>query len=598
MSLKVWLRHSWVDKRLAWNESEHGGISMIALSTSDPQQIWVPDLQPYNSLTSIGDTLSKDTASVYSDGSIFWSRAGLIELMCKFSGLVAFPYDNLQCSLEIGGWTWSGSHQGIEPFAAGAATFSSQEATAGASYTEYTIKEIQAEPVIYEYPCCPSEPWPVIFYTITLHRASQYYFHLLLWPYIALTSLSFLVFFMSHEVGERLGFGITLILAIEVSKTVFSGMVPVCGEALWLELFSALNLIFCIVALGETCIVLFLAFHEDPHLVPPWIVELFMACMPRCLRSRQARPKVLPHSAGSEKGSSGAYATVTESDIAKADTSLASQLTRSMGFADFTAETDESNQQAATRLSLFERYFMCLDSKATGTIPLAACYSWLTYTCVKSSPSEIWEAVNRANKDYDESIVPSEFMQVCTELLWDVPLDLLETLHETATQVVEQRSKRDLLYWNRVAKRVDRHSRLWIPAMYYSLLIVLINVDFRDNYLRPPTDPTKLQTTGVVESSMFAGIGIVHTTGLNVFCMLLVPLVVILLVIGSCVLASIARSRNVVKPRSGAKLAAKDRQKDELINAVSHRISRRVSGTGGDNMENEKASGMVVTALA
>ena len=90
MSLKVWLRHSWVDKRLAWNESEHGGISMIALSTSDPQQIWVPDLQPYNSLTSIGDTLSKDTASVYSDGSIFWSRAGLIELMCKFSGLVAF----------------------------------------------------------------------------------------------------------------------------------------------------------------------------------------------------------------------------------------------------------------------------------------------------------------------------------------------------------------------------------------------------------------------------------------------------------------------------------------------------------------------------
>ena len=66
------------------------------------------------------------------------------------------------------------------------------------------------------YECCPSEPWPMLLYTISLHRASDYYVHLLLWPYVALTLVSFLVFFMSHEVGERLGFGITLILAIEV----------------------------------------------------------------------------------------------------------------------------------------------------------------------------------------------------------------------------------------------------------------------------------------------------------------------------------------------------------------------------------------------
>ena len=148
MSIKVWLRHSWQDTRLAWNESEHGGISMIALSTDMPQQIWIPDLQPYNSLNPISDTLAKEVANVYSDGSIFWSRAGMIDIMCKFSGLVAFPYDNLQCALEVGGWSWSGSHQGIEPFEAGASTFSNQEATAGASYTEYTIKEITAEPVI------------------------------------------------------------------------------------------------------------------------------------------------------------------------------------------------------------------------------------------------------------------------------------------------------------------------------------------------------------------------------------------------------------------------------------------------------------------
>ena len=68
-------------------------------------------------------------------------------MMCKFSGLVAFPYDKLKCSLEVGGWAWSGSHQGIEPSSSGAAAFSNQEATAGASFTEYTIQKIDSEEV-------------------------------------------------------------------------------------------------------------------------------------------------------------------------------------------------------------------------------------------------------------------------------------------------------------------------------------------------------------------------------------------------------------------------------------------------------------------
>ena len=456
----------------------------------------------------------------------------------------------------------------------------------------------------------------MIFYTITLHRASQYYFHLLLWPYIALTSVSFLVFFMSHEVGhtaplrylrlpsslgarlalpclcafqvgERLGFGITLILAIEVSKTVFSGMVPVCGEALWLELFSALNLIYCIVALSETCIVLFLAFHEDPHLLPPWFMELIVICMPRCVRARVSSPRVAPQDGSTTRsasaisvGSTEGYDSVTESNVAEAETSLASHVARSMGL----VATEEpgkrakavSSEDAATRLSLFERYFMTLDADAVGSIPLAACYSWLTFTCIKSTPDEIWAAVNRANRDKDEDIIPSEFMEICVDLLWDVPLELLETLHQTAMQVVQQRGRRYLLYWNRVAKKVDRHARLWVPASYYSLLILLLNVDLRDEYTRPPINASLIQSTGVAESSMFSGIGVVNVTGAQVVIMLLVPFFVVLTLLGSCALVGIARRRNVLKDKKNdrAKAATRNFQEpEELISRVSNRIS-------------------------
>ena len=36
--------------------------------------------------------------------------------------------------------------------------------------------------------------------------------------------------FMSPEVGERLGYGITLVLVVEVSKQTMASLVPICGE--------------------------------------------------------------------------------------------------------------------------------------------------------------------------------------------------------------------------------------------------------------------------------------------------------------------------------------------------------------------------------
>ena len=547
MSLKIWLRHSWVDKRLAWNETEWGGINMIALSTDRPQEIWLPDLQPYNSLISTDDSLAYTDASVYSDGSIFWSRPGILTVMCKFSGLVAFPYDQLACSLEFGGWSWSGSHQGLEPYSSGAASFSSQEATAGSSFTEYAVREIAAEPVTYEYDCCPSEPWPVIFYTITLRRSSDYYFHLLLWPYVTLTSVSFLVFFMSYEVGERLSFGITLILAIEVSKSVFSGMIPVCGEVLWLELFAMLNLIFCILSLAESCVVLFLSHYKEEHLVPLWMVEMFWTCVPTPVKSMMSRKQIVPVANAIADVGDGAdkMTRVAKKKLASMKSSIASQMAKSMNF----AQKPPPNQQddSLERLSLFERYYTALDSEADGSISLAETYEWLSFTCMHASPSELWAAINKANIDNDESIVLSEFMMVCCDLLWDVPLARLQTLHETQQKVQAQRSSSNHLYWIRMANRVDGWCACIIPPSYFTLLILLVNADLRDAYIRPPTDPTKVVSTGVVDNEMFSGIHSVGPmSGGRFFVTILIPLIVVLMLIGSCVAGMCARSAQIL----------------------------------------------------
>ena len=45
-----------------------------------------------------------------------------------------------------------------------------------------------------------------------------------------MSCFSFAVFWLKPSVGERLGYGITLILATEVFKLVVDEVVPVCGE--------------------------------------------------------------------------------------------------------------------------------------------------------------------------------------------------------------------------------------------------------------------------------------------------------------------------------------------------------------------------------
>ena len=185
--LQVWYRLSWIDTRLAWNASDWGGITMTTFLTgSTGNEIWVPDLQPYNSDEPISATLDYTAVMGSADGSQFWSRPGKLELMCKFSGLVAFPYDTLTCGVEVGGWSWSGGFQGMS-LLNGGYEFSDQETTAGSSYTEYSISGVTVELATYEYACCPNEPWPVATFQISLGRAASYYVNTLLWPYVALT---------------------------------------------------------------------------------------------------------------------------------------------------------------------------------------------------------------------------------------------------------------------------------------------------------------------------------------------------------------------------------------------------------------------------
>ena len=105
LNIKCWLRLLWTDLRLKWDPSEFGGITETQFKET---QLWQPDVQPYNVLESAASTFDKNLLRVRNNGEVFWSRPGLLKLMCKFSGMIMFPFDTLSCMTELGGWTMGG----------------------------------------------------------------------------------------------------------------------------------------------------------------------------------------------------------------------------------------------------------------------------------------------------------------------------------------------------------------------------------------------------------------------------------------------------------------------------------------------------------
>ena len=273
MRLKVWLRLLWRDERLSWDPKAHGGVDQLwfnsrALTDPEATEIWLPDVQAYNSGAGIEQTLDPATAMVSPTGDIFWSRPGVLEVLCRFSGLVAFPFDQPSCSIEFGGWSLSGVYQGLMLKDLGWAD-GTQEATAGSSYQEYQLKNVTVVFNNFDYEV--GDGWPVVRYDIVLSRQDVYHQLLILVPGILLTTLSQTVFFMSPTSMERLSFGITLILANEVTRITIAAYVPVCGELLWVDMFLLLCTVFTTFALLESAIVLFLTHHTDKHLYPNWV---------------------------------------------------------------------------------------------------------------------------------------------------------------------------------------------------------------------------------------------------------------------------------------------------------------------------------------
>jgi len=199
----------------------------------------VPDLKVLNAGEYPTDGLDAALATAAWNGTIYWSRPGMLNVMCKFSGLVAFPYDKLKCAMEISGWSFSSDFQGITLKDGIGYTLNSKDITSGSSYQEFQIIAVDIQITMQSRTASPLDHWQTATYLVTLDRALFYYWILVLLPSTLLTVLSFGVFFVASNEGERLGYSITIIIAGEVSKMWFVSLYQFAGSCFgWMSTCS------------------------------------------------------------------------------------------------------------------------------------------------------------------------------------------------------------------------------------------------------------------------------------------------------------------------------------------------------------------------
>ena len=135
---------------------------------------------------------------------------------------------------------------------------------------EWTILSLVPFEENVNFNCCP-EPFASIKYKLELSRKSLYYFLYVILPLVALAFLFLLVFHIPYDSGERMGFGVTILLSITVYLLVISDKLPEksTNTPLLGVCFIIVFFILC-AALGLATITIILARRESE---PPMFLQ-------------------------------------------------------------------------------------------------------------------------------------------------------------------------------------------------------------------------------------------------------------------------------------------------------------------------------------
>ncbi len=213
---------------------------------------------------------------VSSTGACSWFCPLILKTECSVD-IKWFPFDKQSCPFRFGLWTYDGLRVNFS-LVRDQADLSSYIPSG-----EWNFDSMNGTRTELYYNCCPNVPYPVIDYSMVIIRRTRFYLLNLIWPGILIAVLAAVAFLLPPECGERIGLGITNLLAMTVFLLLISESIPPTSDAVPLAgQFFTVIMVLSAVALLESCVVLkFLHYSDsDAGKVPRFIrrfVNVYLA---------------------------------------------------------------------------------------------------------------------------------------------------------------------------------------------------------------------------------------------------------------------------------------------------------------------------------
>ncbi|XP_069131739.1 acetylcholine receptor subunit beta-like [Argopecten irradians] len=265
---------TWHDFQLEWNPEYFGGIDSTLLSQST---VWKPDLllmNPFERVESPG--FDKLKVLVSNEGYVSWGPTDVYEIVCPVD-VTYYPFDEQKCLFYFRIYMTTLRDVFLE-------TLSSEIDLD--HYYPNSLWELKSTNInvitnklnISQY----------LILTVILKRRPMFQVINTIVPFCVLGLLNIMVFLLPVESGERVGFSVTVLLAIAVFMTIVADTLPGTSEPSFPRLCYMLVAELGTNALVTICTILLLRLHHKPlhQKIPSWL--FYMTCNEVCINVRSS----------------------------------------------------------------------------------------------------------------------------------------------------------------------------------------------------------------------------------------------------------------------------------------------------------------------
>ncbi|XP_028605086.1 acetylcholine receptor subunit alpha [Podarcis muralis] len=275
VATNVRLKQQWKDVNLKWKPEDYGGVKQIRIASSE---LWRPDLVLYNNAD--GDFAIVQDTKVLLDytGHITWTPPAIFKSYCEII-VTHFPFDEQNCSMKLGTWTYDGTMVAIFPES------DRPDLSNFMPSGEWIMKDYRGWKHWVTYACCPDTPYLDITYHFVLQRLPLYFIVNVIIPCLLFSFLTGLVFYLPTDSGEKMTLSISVLLSLTVFLLVIVELIPSTSSAVPLiGKYMLFTMVFVIASIIITVIVIN-THHRSPstHTMPQWVRKIFIETIPNVM---------------------------------------------------------------------------------------------------------------------------------------------------------------------------------------------------------------------------------------------------------------------------------------------------------------------------